>query len=242
MPFVSRTPDFSSLTKEEWMGAWGLAATPLDGWSILFAREPEPDLELDEMLDDVEDRPSPGAPHRRPRRPSSRKPIHWVMFLLIVGAGAVFAYDPEFVMELFGQGIQPSAPPVITAVPKARRAPAAPSQPTPMPNVISTTPALPSQPTPVAATSAPVAALSASPIPLYSEGQRVIVLADPALPSETVHLSADSAGTGSGPGVRAGTTLTVLDGELRDTGWVYSVRSAEGLTGWVAEKRLALLR
>jgi hypothetical protein len=228
------------------MGALSLAAKPLEGWSILFAREPEPDLELDDVLDDVEDRPSPGAPYRKPRRSSSRKPIHWVMFLIIVGFGGLFAYDPEFVMELFGQGLHPPSAPIITAVPKAKRAPvvqAVPAQPTAMPNVISASPALPSQPMPMAAAGAVSPGnVATNPVPLYSEGQRVLVLADPALPTETVNLSPDPAGKMQGPALRAGAFLTILDGELRETGWVYSVRSAEGLAGWLPEKRLALAR
>jgi hypothetical protein len=166
------------------------------------------------------------------------------MFLIIVGFGGLFAYDPEFVMELFGQGAQTPSAPIITAVPKAKRAPVVPAVPTPpisMPNVISTSPALPSQPMPMAA-AAVSGNVGTSPVPLYSEGQRVLLLADPAVPTETVNLSPESSGKTQGPALHAGTFLTILDGELRETGWVYSVRSAEGLTGWLPEKRLALAR
>jgi hypothetical protein len=52
-------------------------------------------------------------------------------------------------------------------------------------------------------------------------------------------LSADAEGTRPGPTVRAGSTLTVLDAELQNTGWIYSVRADGGAKGWIAETRLA---
>ena len=83
---------------------------------------------------------------------------------------------------------------------------------------------------------------STSPVPLFSEGQSVVVVADPALPSEMVPLTTDATGTRSGSAVPAGAMLTVLDGELRDNAWVYAVRSRDGMTGWLPERRLRLQR
>jgi hypothetical protein len=75
-------------------------------------------------------------------------------------------------------------------------------------------------------------------MPRFAEGQRVTVMADPAAPAQTVTLSPDPAGSRPGPAIQAGAMLIVTDGELHDSGWVYSVRTADGLTGWVPEKRL----
>ena len=75
---------------------------------------------------------------------------------------------------------------------------------------------------------------------MFGEGQRVTVVLDPTLAGEAVTLSQDSTGTKPGPAVRTGTVLTILDGDLQPNGWVYSVRTDDGLKGWVAEKRLRL--
>ena len=77
-----------------------------------------------------------------------------------------------------------------------------------------------------------------SPGPLFGEGQRVSVLADPALPGGAVPLTTDAAGSRPGPTVRPGETLTVLDGDLRNNAWVYAVRTETGAKGWIQEKRL----
>ena len=75
---------------------------------------------------------------------------------------------------------------------------------------------------------------------MFGEGQRVTIAVDPALAGGGITLFQDPAGTKPGPVVRPGTELTVLDGDLQQTGWVYSVRSDDGIKGWVAEKRLRL--
>lgn len=75
---------------------------------------------------------------------------------------------------------------------------------------------------------------------MFSEGQRVTVTLNPATPGDTVTLMQDAAGTRPGPAIPPGTTLTILDGELQSSGWVYSVRSDFGTKGWVAEKQLRL--
>ncbi len=75
---------------------------------------------------------------------------------------------------------------------------------------------------------------------MFSEGQRVTVMLSPATPGDTVTLMQDAAGTKPGPAIRPGTTLTILDGDLQNGGWVYSVRSDDGAKGWIAERRLRL--
>lgn len=212
-----------------------LVAVPLDWWSVFFAREPEPDLELDELTADLEEEPSTssGSPEKRPRKPSSRRPIHWILFLLIAGIGALFAYDPELAMDIFGLGNRPTPPPPMTARPAPK------PQPLPPVSAPASDPAIPRTGGPPATPMAQAPSTMASAgSPLFSEGQRVVLISDPALPTEKVTLSPDPGGARPGPDVSAGTTLTVLDGEFRDTGWVYSVRSSDGLTGWLPEKRL----
>jgi hypothetical protein len=76
------------------------------------------------------------------------------------------------------------------------------------------------------------------PTPLFGEGQRVTLPADPQTPGKTIFLTGDAAGTKPGPVVRPGAVLTVLDGELRDDAWVYSVRTQDGAKGWIPERRL----
>jgi hypothetical protein len=222
------------------MDGASLAARPQGGWSILFAREPEPDPEFDDLGDELDETPSSRAPRQRPKRTSSRKPIHWILFLLIVAIGGLFAYDPELAMDLFGLSTH-QPPPHMTTRPlsKARPAPPQPRSPSPAPETTPTPaqPIAPAAPLSAPASGSKMTALAGS-VPVFTEGQRVMVIADPALPTESVTLSPDPTGTRPGPAVRAGVTLVVMDGELRDGGWVYSVRSAEGLTGWLPEKRL----
>jgi hypothetical protein len=66
----------------------------------------------------------------------------------------------------------------------------------------------------------------------------VTVLPDPTTPGEKVTLMQDPAGTKPGPAIPPGTILTILDGDLQSSGWVYSVRSNYGTKGWIPEKQL----
>jgi hypothetical protein len=76
--------------------------------------------------------------------------------------------------------------------------------------------------------------------PLFAEGQRVTVMGNPTTPGELVPLTLDPAGAKPGPSIRPGATLSILDGDLQPTGWVYSVRTDDGMKGWVSEKRLRM--
>ncbi len=89
---------------------------------------------------------------------------------------------------------------------------------------------------PVPPKPAPVASPGLS--PLFSEGQHVVVLADPAKPNGPVALMADAGSSRPGPTVAANATATVVDGELRNNSWLYAVRTAQGATGWISEKQL----
>lgn len=109
---------------------------------------------------------------------------------------------------------------------------------------------------PVAATPAPVAPKPSGPSPipqppgagqarsssspLFAEGQKVTAIGNPTAPAEMVTLTLDAAGSKPGPSVRPGTSMSILDGDLQASGWVYSVRTDDGVKGWIPENRLRL--
>jgi hypothetical protein len=212
---------------------------PREGWSLLFAKEPESDLDFDDLGDDIQPSPSAGAPRPRPRRTSSRKPIHWVLFLVIVSIGGLFAYDPELAMDVFGLSpYQPPPPMTVRAVPKSRPSPPAQVAPASQPTASAVAPPIaPAAPMPASAPAPAMASPSGS-APLFMEGQRVVVVADPALPTQNVILSPDPSASKPGPALPAGAVLIVMDGELHDGAWIYSVRTVDGTIGWLSEKRL----
>jgi hypothetical protein len=70
------------------------------------------------------------------------------------------------------------------------------------------------------------------PTPKFGEGEKVSVTAP-------TPLTADSAGKKPGTATAApGSTLVVVDADLQNFAWVYSVRTEQGATGWVAERNL----
>lgn len=239
--------------------------SPLN-WSLFFARQPEPDLEFtEEELEQTTTIRSP-SPMKPPKK-SSGRPLLWVLVLIVIGAGAYVAMEPEMITEyvgpLLGESPAPQPPPPVAQKP----APPAPPVPATQPQTTASTPPheapvevpqaaaptqapvpapLSSQPTPTA--SAPIQTpppsvpvpITASPTPQFSEGQRVSVLADPMNAGGKVVLAQDAEGIRPGPAIPPGTALTILDGDLQAGGWVYSVRSDFGTKGWLAEKQLKL--
>lgn len=205
------------------------AASPLPGWTLLFARETEQDLDFEEDLEDLEEGHTPGGyTPKSPQKDSGRRPLLWVLLLVLVGAGGYLAMEPEVAMELIGPliGEEPPPPVIVKPPPKPRATvPPAPAGTAPKPAA---------QPKP---TPAPQA-VAAVPSPQFMEGQRVSVILDPAAPGGSLSLSADPAGTRPGPKVSPGAPLTVLDGALHNNSWVYSVRTKDGAIGWIAEARL----
>jgi hypothetical protein len=202
--------------------------------NLLFARQPEPDLEFtEEDLSDAAPQPTP--PVKSPK-PSNKRPILWLLLLAIMGGLAYVAMEPDMVMRFLepylGDGepttVRSAPPPQAKQPPPA--SPAAPSR---------TDPAVP----PAAGSAPPTAAgskgsSSATPGPLFAEGQKVTVVPDGVKPNSPVLLFADAARTRPGTSVAAGSSLTVLDGELQNAGWVYSVSTEDGRQGWIAEKHL----
>ena len=51
-------------------------------------------------------------------------------------------------------------------------------------------------------------------------------------------LKGDASGTKPGPAVKPGELLTIVDGEILGTSWVYKVQKSSGATGWVLENEI----
>jgi hypothetical protein len=239
-------------------GSPSLGGSPL-AWNRFFARQPEPDLEFtEEELEQTSTVRSPSP--KKPPKQSSGRPLLWGLLLVLIGGGAYVAMEPEMVMEyigpLLGESPAPEPPAPIAQKPMPPKpAPVAPPQPMEAapdaPSAVSpgevpqpgTAPALP-VPMPPSAQQMPAPASEAplpdTPAPLFGEGQRVSVLPNPAAPGKKVLLAKDAEGSQPGPAIPAGTVLTILDGDLQETGWVYSVRSDYGTKGWLPEHQLKL--
>ena len=222
-------------------------------WSLLFARQPEPDLEFtEEELDQTTaTRPSSSM---KPKKSKGGRPLLWVLLLILLAGVGYLAMEPEQLAEWLAPFLgenAPQPPPVAMRPKPVAPAPAPPAAPAPSPEATpapgttapsATAPAAPS-PAPAPAMpaqvpTAPATAMVAS--PMFGEGQKVTAIGNPAIPAEMIPLSLDPEGTKPGPVVRPGVTLSVLDGDLQPTGWVYSVRTDDGVKGWVSEKRLRL--
>src|SRR5687767_15830496 len=90
----------------------------LSSWNLMFAKEPEPegDLELQEPSG-AHNHPSPfGTP--APQKPPRLRILILIILLLLVAGGAYFAMDPELVMKFTGQDqtVPARATPPATAV------------------------------------------------------------------------------------------------------------------------------
>jgi len=232
---------------------------PFD-WTLLFARQPEPDLEFtEEELDQTiaTKARSPLNPHKKSG--GGGRPALWILLLILVGGIAYVAtMEPEMLEEWLSPYLGESTPAPMTMKPKpsahARVAPPAPapqaatspgnmastpsvSEPASAASVTPGTPAAVSPPQPAIRPTAPIAP---SLDPMFSEGQKVTVTADNTAPGGNIQLYADSTSSNPGPIVRPGASLTVIDGDLQSGSWVYLVRTDEGAKGWVSEKRLRL--
>jgi hypothetical protein len=212
-------------------GMFGLTAQPaaaitVPPWGLSFAREPEPDPDLDTLPAEDEamagSEPSSPPPPRRARR----APWGMLVLLVLVGVGAYLAMNldlvtgllPESVLDLLGETPPKPGPPA----PGVALDPAAGLPPKPM-----------EAPPPAEGTM-----VAAVPTPRFAEGQRARVSADPAAPAAPLALRGDAAGTIPGPPLAEGAVVTVLDGELIANAWVYSVKTQDGARGWIPEAYL----
>jgi len=144
----------------------------------------------------------------------------------------------------------PAPTPVPAAVASAPAPATVPAAPAPAPAANPPKPAMPAPaPAVVAGGPAPVPAPAAIPAPAPKPGAAAIpALSTPKfIEGEKVSVSAptpltpDSAGKKPGTATAApGSTLVVLDTDLQHMAWVYSVRTEQGATGWVAEKHLVV--
>ncbi len=220
-----------------------LSVSELHGWSILFAREPAPSADPNQP--DMDKTVVLGPPGKKGPNPPSMKEriLFLVLILIIVAGGGYLAVNPDVLMELLGDPPGAPPPPQI-ARPLPKPAAPAPAQATPMAPGTAPAPAgsmpapapgtVPAPPAVVANVPMPGAPPNAQTIttPLYGEGQKVSV-------SAPTPLTADSAGKKPGPVTAVpGSTMVVLDADLQNFAWIYSVRTEQGVTGWVAEKNL----
>ncbi|MEK7305578.1 MAG: hypothetical protein AAB034_05445 [Nitrospirota bacterium] len=238
--------------------------------NLFFARQPEPDLEFTEEELEQTTNTRSSSPMKSPKKSGGRPVLWILLLALIGGGAYVAMEPEmvmDWVNQLLGETPAPQPPQMATRpAPIAQPAPASPDAPAPIPTVpqasapMTTTPPpaspMASAPAPIGTPGAP-SAIPAPPVmptspamatppapaslsPMFGEGQRVTIAVDPALAGGMITLSQDPAGTKPGPSVRPGTGLTILDGDLQQNGWVYSVRSDDGVKGWVVEKRLRL--
>lgn len=226
-------------------------------WTLLFARQPEPDLEFtEEELDQTTSMRTP-TPFNPRRKSSGGRPILWIILLILVGGIVYIAtMEPEIMTELLAPYIGESAPPPSVATKPKPLTPAPVSPPIPTPQTApgprdnaSNPPPPPTPPTaavtpavepPPQTTAGPATSVTAPLDPMFSEGQKVTVTADDMAPGGSIPLFADSASSRPGPVVRPGVSLIVMDGDLQPGGWMYLVRTEDGIKGWVTEKRLRL--
>ena len=226
-------------------------------WTLLFARQPEPDLEFtEEELDQTTTTRATGPLNPR-KKSGGGRPILWILLLALVGGIAYIAtMEPEMLAEWLSPYLDKSTPPPMAMKPKPLApAPVAPPSPQAAPSpsdeasaplapetspntaIAPAAPAVVSPPQTAARSAAPVAP---PPAPMFSEDQKVTIMLNETAPGGNIPLFADSSSNKPGPIVRPGVTLTVLDGDLQPGGWMYLVRTDEGARGWVSEKRLRL--
>lgn len=212
---------------------------------LLFARQPEPDLEFTE--EDLDETMPPSPPMKEPKQ-SGKRPLLWIVLLLLLGGIGYVAMDPDGAMQLVApyleDGQEAAQPAAQRPSPRTQSPAAVPSETidagTQAPVTAQATPPVtPAPVAPVAKAAPPVVNVAG---PLFSEGQRVTVVADPSRPQSPVPLFVDSTGTNTATTLPASTTLIVLDGDYQKTGWVYAVRTEDGRKGWVPERYLRLKR
>lgn len=233
--------------------------TPFN-WTLLFARQPEPDLEFtEEELDQTTSTrtPSPLPPRKRS---SGGRPTLWILLLALVGGIAYISImEPEMLTEWLAPYMDESTPPPVAPKPKPLAStPVPPPAPTPQappspsgdasaplspstsPTTAVVTPTVPAVGQPIQTPAGSATSVTPPLDPMFSEGQKVTVTADDMAPGGSIPLFADSASSRPGPVVRPGVSLTIMDGDLQPGGWMYLVRTEEGIKGWVTEKRLRL--
>lgn len=219
-------------------------------WTLLFARQPEPDLEFTEEELDQTSTMNARGPVSPQKKSGGGSPILWVLVLALVGGIAYLSMEQDMVAKWLSPYLGESTPPPVALKPKPvpqapvlapPQAAVTPSNDTPAaapPTAV--TPVAPAVVAPAQTTATSVAPVATSSDPMFSEGQKVTITGDNTAPDENITLFAESSSNKPGPIVRPGVLLTVMDGDLQLGGWVYLVRTDEGTIGWISEKRLRL--
>ncbi|MBM4133939.1 MAG: hypothetical protein FJ245_09250 [Nitrospira sp.] len=194
------------------------AVSSLPAWNILFAREPEPDLEVDETVADL-DETAPaddeGGDSQGPEDDKKPKMIKLVLLAAVAGAGLYVAIDPGILMGPAEDPPPASAPPAPQAAhapatlpnpdapPTAMAPPAAAQAPSSAlpPQALPTAPSAPAQP------KSPMPAMASAPSPAMPSAM------SPAPPKP-----APAASTGFSPLFREGQPVVILADPTKPTG------------------------
>ena len=80
------------------VGDPSLTGSPL-AWSLLFARQPEPDLEFTEEELEQTTNIRSSSPMKPPKK-SRGSPFLWLRLLVLIGGGVYIAMEPELVTDL----------------------------------------------------------------------------------------------------------------------------------------------
>ena len=226
--------------------------------TIFFARQPEPDLEFTEEELDQTITTKARGPMNPQKKSGGGSPILWILApgscrrhcLCLDGTG-----NADRMAEPLPGGEHPTTngheTEAVAPAPVAPPAPAPQAAPSPSngasaPLTPATSPAAAVPPAAPAVVPLPqTAARPAAPVvpsldPMFSEGQKVTVTVNDTAPGGNIPLYADSSSSKPGPTIRPGISLTIMDGDLQPGGWMYWVRTDDGATGWVSEKRLRL--
>jgi len=142
-------------------------------------------------------------------KPPSRRPLLLILLLLLVASVGYFMMDPGAFSSITSMVMAPASK---TSDPATGTKPSGTQE-----EHASTT----SQP----------------PVPSFQEGQLVAVSPKPS-GSTSMKLSGDPEGKEPGPSVKSGELLTILDGALIGSGWVYLVHTKSGGSGWIGEHQL----
>jgi hypothetical protein len=179
-------------------------------WILLFARQPEPDLEFtEEELDQTTATRSTGPLNPR-KKSGGGRPFLWILLLALVGGIAYVAtMEPDMLAEWLSPYLGESTPAPVAMKPKmpppAPVAPPAPPQAAPSPTDEASAPLAPAtSPATAGAPASPTIAPPAQPVakpaapvippltPMFGEGQKVTITTDDTAPGGIISLFADS--------------------------------------------------
>lgn len=162
-------------------GGPSFAGSPLT-WSLLFARQPEPDLEFTEEELEQTTNIRSSSPMKSPKK-SGGRPLLWILLLALIGGGAYVAMEPEMIMDflgpLLGESPRPQQPPMARKPVPSMPAPGAPAS---QPGPAAPAPVAPLIPTPQAAMPTPVP--TPAPAPIAAPG-----MPTPSVPTPPVPMS-----------------------------------------------------